>query len=146
MTGLLSSLKPNDGARSHKHRVGRGNGSGWGGTAGKGHKGQKARSGGSIRPGFEGGQTPLYRRLPKFGFTNHSFKKTYTVISLSDLESMTGDVTIESVPHAKSSYEPMLKVLGNGEIKRSVKVRAHKVTKSAKAAIEAAGGTVEIVE
>lgn len=143
---LLSDLRGTDGSRGKKHRVGRGNGSGWGGTAGKGHKGQKARSGGSISPGFEGGQTPLYRRLPKFGFTNTSFRKNYTILSLTQLEHFEGDVSPETVAEIGLMKETRLKILANGEIKKAVKVRAHKVSGAAKAAIEAAGGTVEVIK
>ena len=141
----LSPLKPAKGATQARKRLGRGVGSGLGKTSGKGHKGHKARSGGSTNPGFEGGQTPLYRRLPKRGFTN-PFKVTYRAINLRDLERVTGsDVTPEALVSAgkiKKASDPV-KLLGHGDVTRALTVRGVPVSASARAKIEAAGGKVE---
>jgi large subunit ribosomal protein L15 len=142
---LLSELKPNKGATGYRKRVGRGNGSGLGGTAGKGHKGQKARTGGRVRWGFEGGQTPLMRRLPKFGFNNHNFKNRYDVINLETLEKFDGEVTPETLAEAGLTQYGRIKILGKGTLTKKLKVKAHKLSDSAKAAIEKAGGTVEVI-
>lgn len=142
----LEELKPSKGARKKSKRVGRGPGSGSGKTAGKGHKGQKARSGGVKGPGFEGGQMPLQRRLPKRGFTN-IFRKEYAVVNLGDLSDLSGTITPETlleqgiVRHAKSG----IKVLGVGELKSALTIRAHKFSKSAIDKIQAAGGKVEVI-
>lgn len=143
---ILSQLKPKAGSTHSRKRVGRGDGSGLGGTSGKGHKGQKARTGGRVRRGFEGGQSPLVRRLPKFGFTNAEFKTNYEIINLSELaaygKDISPDVLVESGRiHAKA----LLKVLGNGKLDKPVNVKAHKFSESAKAAIEKAGGKVEVI-
>lgn len=141
---LLSELAPNKGATHKKKRVGRGDGSGWGGTAGKGHKGQKARSGGAIRWGFEGGQMPIQRRLPKFGFKNTQFKNNYVIINLQQLNAFDGDVTPESlVEKGFMKKTEKLKVLGNGKLEKSLTVKAHKFSESAKTEIEKAGGKAE---
>jgi large subunit ribosomal protein L15 len=141
----LSNLSPAPGSRQARKRVGRGPGSGLGKTAGRGHKGHKARSGGSTNPGFEGGQMPLYRRLPKRGFTN-PFKVTYLPVNLRDLDRVEGsEVTPESLVAAGilgKASEPA-KVLGHGDVSRAVTVRGLKVSASARAKIEAAGGKVE---
>lgn len=141
----LSNLAPAPGSRQVRKRLGRGPGSGLGKTSGKGHKGHKARSGGSTNPGFEGGQTPLYRRLPKRGFTN-PFKVTYRAINLRDLERVTGsDVTPETLVSAgkiKKASDPV-KLLGHGDVTRALTVRGVPVSASARAKIEAAGGKVE---
>lgn len=143
---VLSDLSPVKGSVKDKKRLGRGNGSGAGGTSGKGHKGQKARSGGSVRPGFEGGQTPLYRRLPKFGFTNAPFKKEYMVLGLGDIEKMGLDELTPETPGLKSSFrKPLLKVLNNGTLSKAVRVKAHKVSQTAREKIEGLGGSVEII-
>jgi large subunit ribosomal protein L15 len=142
----LEELKPSKGARKKSKRVGRGPGSGSGKTAGKGHKGQKARSGGVKGPGFEGGQMPLQRRLPKRGFTN-IFRKEYTVVNLGDLSELSGTITPETlmeqgiVRHAKSG----IKILGVGELKSALTIRAHKFSKSAIDKIQAAGGKAEVI-
>jgi large subunit ribosomal protein L15 len=142
----LEELKPSQGARKKSKRVGRGPGSGSGKTAGKGHKGQKARSGGVKGPGFEGGQMPLQRRLPKRGFTN-IFRKEYTVVNLGDLSELSGTITPETlmeqgiVRHAKSG----IKILGVGELKSALTIRAHKFSKSAIDKIQAAGGKAEVI-
>jgi len=143
---LLESLRPKSGSVKNERRVGRGDSSGWGGTAGKGHKGQKARSGGSIKRGFEGGQTSLVRRLPKFGFTNKQFKTTYEVVNLDQLNKMDGEVTPETLKNLGfSSKSGLFKVLGRGELSKALTIKVHKASESAKKAIEAAGGTVELL-
>lgn len=143
---MLDQLKPATGSTHSKKRIGRGNGSGWGGTAGKGHKGQKARSGGRVRKGFEGGQTPLMRRLPKFGFTNAQFKTDYTIINLSDLSKYGKEVSPEVLVKAGSLRKNgLLKVLGNGKIESAITVKAHKFSKAAQEAIEKAGGKIEVI-
>lgn len=131
----LNNLKYNKGAKKKKKRVGRGTSSGWGKTCGRGHKGQKSRSGGTKGLRFEGGQTPLYRRLPKRGFKNYPFKKTYVVINVADLEKFEGEVNKETL-----KVSGLLKVLGSGEIKKALTVKADKFSQSAKKKIEAAGG------
>jgi large subunit ribosomal protein L15 len=142
----LEELKPSQGARKKAKRVGRGPGSGSGKTAGKGHKGQKARSGGVKGPGFEGGQMPLQRRLPKRGFTN-IFRKEYAVVNLSDLAALTGTVTPETMMEQGLVKNPKdgIKVLGVGELKSGITVRAHKFSKSAMDKIQAAGGKAEVI-
>lgn len=143
---LLSKLSPAEGSTHYRKRVGRGNGSGLGGTAGKGHKGQKARTGGTVRRGFEGGQTPLVRRLPKFGFTNVSFKTNYDILNLSDLAQFKGEVTPDTAADlGLVKRQNLLKILGNGKLDKAVTVKAHKFSESAKAAIEKAGGKVEVI-
>lgn len=143
---LLSELQPNKGATHKKKRIGRGIGSGWGGTAGKGHKGQKARSGAPIRRGFEGGQTPLSRRLPKFGFTNAMFRQRYEIINLRDLESFEGEVTPDTLRAAGKAGNGLIKILGDGELKKNLTVKAHKFSKAAQQAIESAGGKAEVIK
>ena len=144
----LEELKPAPGAKKKAKRVGRGPGSGSGKTAGKGHKGQKARSGGVKGAGFEGGQMPLQRRIPKRGFTN-IFRKEYSVVNLQDLEAMAGNdpITPEMLMQ-KGLIKDMktgVKVLGMGELKAKLTVRAHKFSKSAVEKIQAAGGKVEVI-
>ncbi|NQT29061.1 MAG: 50S ribosomal protein L15 [Candidatus Saganbacteria bacterium] len=131
----LNDLKNNPGAKKKKKRVGRGTSSGTGKTCGRGHKGQKSRSGGTKGLRFEGGQTPLYRRLPKRGFKNYPFKKTYAVLNVSDLASFEGEVNKEVL-----KISGLLKILGDGEIKKALTVKADKFSKSAKKKIEEAGG------
>lgn len=143
---LLSELAPKAGSTHYRKRVGRGIGSGLGGYSGKGGKGQTQRSGGGIRRGFEGGQTPLHRRLPKFGFTNESFATHYEIINLTQLDKMSGEVTIESLHAAGLVGRGPYKVLGNGKITKALTVKAHKFSESAKKAIEAAGGKTEVVK
>ncbi len=145
----IDTLQPATGARTSKKRLGRGIGSGLGKTSGKGHKGQWARSGGGVRVGFEGGQMPLIRRLPKRGFNNH-FKKVYTIVNLSDLSGFEAGSVVDKetllenglVKYVKD--DAGLKVLGNGEINVALTVKAAKFSASAKAAIEKAGGTAEV--
>lgn len=144
----LEELKPAAGSTKKSKRVGRGVGSGSGKTAGKGHKGQKARSGGVKGAGFEGGQMPLQRRLPKRGFTN-IFRKEYSIVNLQDLEKMTGtDPITPEVLMRKGLIKDMktgVKVLGTGELKAKLIVRAHKFSKSAVEKIQAAGGKAEVI-
>ena len=140
----LNELSPGTGAKKEAKRKGRGHSAGQGKTSGRGVKGQKSRSGGFNKVGFEGGQMPLQRRLPKRGFTN-IFKKEYTLISLSQLDRFEGDdvITAEILVAAGMVKKGMLvKVLANGEITRAVKIKVDKVSKAAQAKIEAAGGTV----
>ena len=142
----LSSLKPPKGAVKNRKRVGRGPGSGTGKTCGRGHKGQNSRSGGGTRVGFEGGQMPLNRRLPKRGFTN-IFKKRYALIKLTDLNRFEKDSIIDpqvliECGLVKKVYDG-IKILGNGEIDRPIVLKVHKWTQSANAKILAAGGKIE---
>lgn len=146
----LNELSPSV-PRKNRKRVGRGNSSGWGKTAGKGSNGQNSRAGGGVKPYFEGGQMPIYRRVPKRGFSNAIFKKEYTILSLDLLNNFEDGetVSIETLFDkflVKSIKKDGIKILGNGELTKKLTVKAHKVTKSAKAAIEAKGGSVEIVE
>lgn len=142
----LHDLSPAKGSKKTKKRVGRGPGSGLGKTAGRGEKGQKSRSGHSRRPGFEGGQMPLVRRVPKRGFTN-IFRTEYAVVNLSDLEGFEGDVTPDSLAEKGMMRRGRpLKVLGDGDVDRALTVRAHAFSASARAKIEAAGGTCEELE
>lgn len=148
MSFALHSLKRSRGANKDKKRVGRGPGSGNGVTAGRGHKGQKSRSGYSMRPGFEGGQMPLYRRLPKRGFFN-KFAKQYVVLNVRDLEMFEDGTLVSPAFLLESGYVRSMKnglrILGEGELTRKVSVKAHHVTESARKKIEAAGGNVEVV-
>lgn len=143
----IHELGPAYGATTKRSRVGRGIGSGNGKTAGKGHKGQKARTGGSIRRGFEGGQTPLYRRIPKRGFTNH-FATEYAVVNISDLERFENDTTVDinlllTEGLVRKELDG-LKVLGNGELTKKLTVVANKFSKTAEEKILAAGGKIEV--
>ncbi len=142
----LGNLSPKAGSRKQRKRLGRGTGTGHGKTAGRGHKGYKSRSGSGVKPGFEGGQMPLQRRLPKRGFTN-IFKKNYTLVSLTQLDRFSADtvVTVEGLVEAGLVKKgELVKVLANGEITKAVKVQVDKVSKGAQAKIEAAGGSVVI--
>lgn len=144
----LNELKPAAGSTKNVKRLGRGPGSGFGKTSGKGHKGQKCRSGAKSMKGFEGGQMPLHRRLPKVGFTN-IFKKRYALLNLSSLERFkTGDVVDENILRdaglIKGNYDG-IKLLGEGEIKASLTLKVDKASKSAVTKVEAAGGKVETV-
>lgn len=145
----LNELKPAPGAKTSPKRVGRGVGSGLGKTSARGHKGQKARSGGGVRPGFEGGQMPLSRRLPKRGFTN-IFAKEYAIINVSDLNQFEDgtEVTAELLLETRVIRKALdgLKVLGNGEITKRLTVKATKFTQTAAEKIAAAGGTAEVTE
>lgn len=144
----LHELSPAEGAKKSSKRIGRGHGSGWGKTAGKGHKGQKARSGGSIRPGFEGGQMPLQRRVPKRGF-NNIFAKTIVAINVSALNAFDdgAEVTAQDLFEkgiVKKECDG-IKVLGNGTINKKLTVKVAAFSESAKQKIEAAGGKAEVV-
>ncbi|MGP6139233.1 MULTISPECIES: 50S ribosomal protein L15 [unclassified Jeotgalibaca] len=144
----LHELQPTEGSRKVRNRVGRGSSSGNGKTAGRGHKGQKARSGGGVRLGFEGGQQPLFRRIPKRGFSNIN-RKDYAVVNLDTLNrfeegtEVTPALLVESgvVRNEKSG----IKVLAKGAVEKKLTVKAHKFSEAAKEAIEAAGGTVEVI-
>jgi large subunit ribosomal protein L15 len=139
----LHELSPAKGSKHAKKRVGRGPGSGTGKTSGRGEKGQKSRSGHAQRLGFEGGQMPLIRRVPKRGFTN-IFKTEYEVVNLSQLADFEGDVTPETLAgRGLVRSGKRVKVLGDGEIAKALKVTANKFSKSARAKIEAAGGSCE---
>ena len=145
----LHELHPAEGSVKNRKRIGRGPGSGTGKTAGKGHKGQNARSGGGVRPGFEGGQLPLFRRLPKRGFSNAMFRCEYAVINLSDLNRFNdGDVITPELLKEMGIIKKQLcgvKVLGNGTLEKKVTVKAHKFSQSAKEKIETSGGKVEVI-
>ncbi|HHT64612.1 MAG: 50S ribosomal protein L15 [Caldicoprobacterales bacterium] len=144
----LHDLKPAEGSVKTPLRKGRGTGSGLGKTAGRGHKGQKARSGGGVRPGFEGGQMPLSRRLPKRGFTN-IFAKVYSLVNVSDLE-VFEDGTVVTPELLKNTglvrkLNDGIKVLGDGNLTKKLTVQAHKFSQSAKEKIEASGGKAEVI-
>ena len=144
----LNELKPVEGARHYKKRVGRGTGSGLGKTSTRGHKGQNARSGGGVRPGFEGGQTPLFKRLPKRGFTNIN-RLEYAVVNVSDLNTFEAGsvVDLQALKQkglVKKEYEGV-KVLGNGELKVALTVKAKKFSETAKEKISAAGGSIVVL-
>lgn len=145
----LHELSPKEGSKKSVKRIGRGHGSGWGKTSGKGQKGQKSRSGGSIRPGFEGGQMPLQRRVPKRGF-NNIFRKNIVAINLKQLEAKFDNgavVDTEALKAAgivKNSFDGV-KVLGNGELTKSLTVKVDAFSASAKEAIEKAGGKAEVI-
>ncbi len=141
----LNTLSPAPGSKHAEKRVGRGIGSGLGKTGGRGHKGQKSRSGGTVKPGFEGGQMPLQRRLPKFGFTSAKSLVSEEV-RLSELAKVSGEeVTLETLKQANVLKDATLfaKIILSGDVNKAVTVRGLKVTKGARAAIEAAGGKVE---
>ena len=144
----LDSLVPHEGANKKKKRVGRGPGSGHGKTACKGFNGQKSRSGASIPPGFEGGQMPLYRQLPKRGFKN-PFRKVYGVLNVSTVNAIDYDGVIDieflRIRGLIRKRDKYVKVLGEGEITRAVNIRVHAVSRSAREKIEKAGGRIEIV-
>lgn len=144
----LNELSYTEGARRERKRLGRGQASGQGKTSGKGHKGQNARSGGGVPIGFEGGQTPLFRRIPKRGFTNIN-RVEYNVINLEDLNHFEdgSHVTVETLKAAGLLKQMLhgVKILGNGELTKSLTVTAHKFSKTAVAAIEKAGGKVEVI-
>lgn len=145
----LHELKPSEGSRKERNRVGRGTGSGNGKTSGRGHKGQKARSGGGVRLGFEGGQLPLFRRIPKRGFTNIN-RKEFAIVNLDVLNrfedgtEVTPELLVETgiIRNEKSG----IKILSNGNIEKKLTVKANKFSAAAKEAIEAAGGKTEVIE
>ena len=144
----LHEMKYNEGARHTTKRLGRGQGSGHGKTAGKGHKGQNARSGGGVAIGFEGGQTPFYKSMPKRGFTNFN-RVEYAVVNLSDLNRFEDGTTVtpELLKQAGIVKKQLdgIKVLGNGKLEKKVNVTCNKISRSAQAAIEKAGGKVEVI-
>lgn len=145
----LHELSPAPGAKKTRKRLGRGIGSGLGKTAGKGHKGQNARAGGGVRPGFEGGQMPLQRRLPKRGFSNAPFKVEYVPVNVEALNAFDAGTVVtpellDSSRVAKGAHKGV-KVLGTGELAKALTVKAHKFSESAKQKIEAAGGKVEVL-
>lgn len=144
----LHELSPAAGSKFATKRIGRGHGSGWGKTAGKGHKGQNARSGGGVKPGFEGGQTRMSMRIPKRGFNNY-FRTEYAVVNVSDLERFNDDVVVD-VELLKASglvndEKDGVKILGNGELTKKLTVKAAKFSEAAKEKIEKAGGKVEVM-
>lgn len=144
----LHELRPAEGATKNRKRLGRGVGSGWGKTAGRGSKGHNSRSGGGVRPGFEGGQMPIHRRLPKRGFTN-IFKKEIAIINVGDLARFEAGSVVNAAALAQSGLvkgqRDGIKLLGNGGIDIALTVQINAVSRSAKEKIEAAGGTVEVI-
>ena len=145
----LYNIKPAEGATKTRKRLGRGIGSGTGKTSGKGHKGQNARSGGGVRPGFEGGQLPLFRRLPKRGFSNAMFKVRYATINLSDLNKFENDTVItpellKEMGLVKNQLNG-IKILGNGTLEKKLVVKAHKFSNVDKEQIEKLGGKAEVI-
>ena len=150
----LSDLQPTPGSHKTERRLGRGHGSGRGKTAGRGTKGQKARTGGKIHRAFNGGQTRLSKRLPfmrGLGNSNTAFRKTYTIVNIADLElfeanaQISPETLVEQTMITPSEGKGLLKILGDGDIDRALTIRAHKVSASARAKIEAAGGTIELI-
>jgi len=145
----LHELKSNPGARTARKRVGRGTSSGMGKTSTRGHKGQWARSGGGVRPGFEGGQNPLFKRLPKRGFTNARFAKHFSIVNLEVLNNfaegtvVTPELLLEN--RMVRELQDGVKVLGSGDLTVKLTVKAHAFSNTAKEKIEAAGGTVEVI-
>ena len=144
----LNDLAPEKGQRKKRKRVGRGVASGTGKTAGRGNKGQNARSGGGVRPGYEGGQMPIHRRLPKRGFKN-PFKKIFAIVNVQDLNRFEADSVIDEVAFIKSGLvkgdRDGIKILGNGDVKVPVTVRINKISASTRQKIEAAGGKIEVI-
>ena len=145
----LFELSPAAGSSREAYRKGRGHGSGNGKTAGRGHKGQKARSGGGVRPGFEGGQTPLYRRMPKRGFNNKNFANVYAEVNVSALDVFEDGAVVDAAALAEAGLINKLydgvKILGNGELTKNITVKAACFTKSASEKIEKAGGKAEVI-
>ena len=144
----LNELSPSIGSKKGRKRLGRGVGSGWGKTAGRGSKGLNSRSGGGVRPGYEGGQMPIHRRLPKRGFTN-IFKKTVVIVNIADLNRFeSGSVVDEAALVGKGLVKGTrdeIKLLGNGDISFPLTVKVNRASESAKAKIEAAGGQIEVI-
>ena len=145
----LYELSPNPGSVKTRKRVGRGAGSGLGKTSGKGHKGQNARSGGGVRVGFEGGQLPLFRRLPKRGFNNYEFRTEYAIVNVGDLNDFKDGSVIELSNLKESGLvkkeKDGIKILGNGELTKKLTVKANKFSNTAKQKIENAGGKIEVI-
>lgn len=159
----LNELRPAEGSKRDRKRIGRGHGTGWGKTAGKGHNGQKQRSGTYVSAAFEGGQMPLIRRVPKRGFSNSAFQKDVVVINIKDIVDkfdVNEEVTLETLVEKRivkganfivkecgcRIYTSILKLIGDYELEKALKVKAHKVSKGAKASIEKVGGSVELLE
>ena len=156
----LNELRPAEGSKRERRRIGRGHGTGWGKTAGKGHNGQKQRSGSYVSPIFEGGQMPIVRRIPKRGFSNHPFKKG--VVKNPRFITKYSDETLRNINGRKAvkaylkenidsyvkerEYTSLLKVIGNTEVDKKLTVKAHRISKTAKELIEKAGGSVELLE
>ena len=144
----LHELRPAEGSTKNRKRLGRGVGSGWGKTAGRGNKGHNARSGGGVRPGFEGGQMPIHRRLPKRGFTN-IFKKEMAIINVRDLERFEAGSVVDTTALVEKGLvkgrRDGIKLLGQGDINIALTVQINAISRSAKEKIEAAGGTVEVI-
>jgi len=144
----LHELKPAEGARKDKTRLGRGTGSGCGKMSGRGHKGQKSRSGGGVRPGFEGGQMPIYRRLPKRGFKN-IWRKEYAEVNVATLNIFDDDTTVDAVALVEigilKNVLDGVRILGDGELTKKLNVKAQGFTKTAIQKIEAVGGTAEVI-
>lgn len=144
----LHELKPAEGSRKARKRVGRGGASGWGTTAGRGNKGQKARSGGGVRRGFEGGQMPLQRRIPKRGFTN-IFKKEYSIVNVEQLNRFEDGAVVDVDALKKAglvkNVKDGVKVLGRGKLEKKLVVKAHAFSKTAVECIQAAGGSAEVI-
>lgn len=144
----LHELKPAEGSRKARKRVGRGGASGWGTTAGRGNKGQKARSGGGVRRGFEGGQMPLQRRIPKRGFTN-IFKKKYSIVNVEQLNRFEDGAVVDVDALKKAglvkNVKDGVKVLGRGKLEKKLVVKAHAFSKTAVESIQAAGGSAEVI-
>ena len=145
----IHELSPAAGSKKDVKRIGRGHGSGWGKTAGKGHKGQNARSGGGVRPGFEGGQLPLYRKLPKRGFNNYRFGKQYTIVNVDALNRFEDGAVVDAdallAAGVISKVLDGIKVLGEGEVAKKITVKAAVFSAAAKEKIEAVGGKTEVV-
>lgn len=145
----LHELSPNEGAVKSKKRVGRGIGSGLGKTSGKGHKGQNARSGGGVRPGFEGGQLPLFRRLSKRGFNNYNFRTVYSTVNVSDLNRFEDGTVVDTklLKEVKLIRKELdgVKILGNGDLTKKLTVKANAFTENAKEKIEKIGGKTEVI-
>ena len=143
----LGNLSPAPGSHRSRKRLGRGPASGQGKTAGKGHKGQKARKGGGVAPGFEGGQTPLYRRLPKYGFSNARNMKHYHLISLGALNCFEADSVVDGEALVKQGLLKKLrfplKILANGKLEKKLTIKVHKASKGAREAVENIGGSIE---
>lgn len=144
---LLDTLRPAKGSTHNTKRLGRGRGSGKGGTSGKGDKGQKARKSGTVRRGFEGGQTPIHRRTPKMGFKNTKFRDRHDIVNLWQLEELkAGEVTPQSLKDGGYVNKLKVKILAKGTLTKKLNVKAQHFSETAKAAIEKAGGTVEVIK
>jgi large subunit ribosomal protein L15 len=144
----LNDLAPEKGRKKARKRVGRGVGTGLGKTAGRGSKGQNARSGGGVRPGYEGGQMPIHRRLPKRGFKNH-FKKVYAIVNVQDLNRFEAQTVVDEAAFVKTGLvkgdRDGIKLLGKGDIRVALTVRIEKISASARQKVEAAGGKIEVI-